>query len=72
MDVPYFGDAIPCIDPQKEEEKIREKRKKQKVSPFDADFARLVELTLAKWHLPGVALAVLDGDETFAEVFHFK
>lgn len=62
-----FGDAIPASVSATELEKIE--KKKKKVSPFDADFAKLAQETLIKWHLPGVALAVIDGDETFAEVF---
>jgi hypothetical protein len=64
----FFGDAIPASESQTESEKVGE-NKKEKVSPFDTDFAKLVETTLVKWNLPGVALAVVDGEETFAEVF---
>jgi hypothetical protein len=63
-----FGEDIPMFGSQMSEN-IGEK--KEKVSPFDADFAKLVEITRSKWHLPGVSLAVVDGDETFAEVFIF-
>jgi hypothetical protein len=64
----FFGDAIPASESQTESVKVGE-NKKEKISPFDAGFAKLVETTLAKWNLPGVALAVVDGEETFAEVF---
>jgi hypothetical protein len=64
----FCGDTIPTFDSQTESEKAGE-NKKEKISPFDADFAKLVETTLAKWNIPGVALAVVDGEETFAEVF---
>ncbi|EXJ89927.1 hypothetical protein A1O3_02994 [Capronia epimyces CBS 606.96] len=66
----YFGEAHPQVQPLTGSEQIRE-TKKQKVSPFDEDFAKLAEETLAQWHLPGVALAVVDGDETFAEGYGF-
>jgi hypothetical protein len=68
MAAAFFGDATPAFESQTESEKVEE-NKKEKVSPFNADFAKLVETTLAKWNLPGVALAVVDGEETFAEVF---
>jgi hypothetical protein len=64
----FFGDAIPASESQTESEKVGE-NKEEKISPFDADFSKLVETTLAKWNLPGVALAVVNGEETFAEVF---
>ncbi|CAK7236215.1 hypothetical protein SBRCBS47491_009561 [Sporothrix bragantina] len=38
-----------------------------KTSPLNADFAKLVRETLDKWHIQGVAVAVVDGDETWAE-----
>ncbi|KAJ5195402.1 uncharacterized protein N7498_008840 [Penicillium cinerascens] len=38
-----------------------------KVSPLDEDFAQLVQSTLEKWHIPGVAIAVIDGDDTWSE-----
>jgi hypothetical protein len=38
------------------------------VSPFDADFAKYVEETMKKWHIPGLSIAVIDGPETFSEV----
>ncbi len=37
-------------------------------SPFDDTFRALVADTLVAWHVPGVAVAVLDGDETWMEV----
>lgn len=69
METVHFGDAYVGVEPQTEPENMGEEMKKIKASPFDADFAKLAEDTLVKWHLPGVALAVVDGDETFAEVF---
>lgn len=63
-----WGDDNKAFDPMADPEKIEEKMK-ERLSPFNANFAKLAETTLEAWHLPGVALAVIDGDETFAEVF---
>ncbi|EXJ77110.1 hypothetical protein A1O3_10268 [Capronia epimyces CBS 606.96] len=38
-----------------------------KLSPLDEDFAKLVQSTLDKWHIEGVAVAVVDGDDTWSE-----
>lgn len=37
-------------------------------SPLNTTFEKLVNSTLQKWHVPGVAIAVVDGDHTWAEV----
>lgn len=39
-----------------------------KSSPLDLKFSKLVQDTLEKWHIEGVAVAVVDGDETWSEV----
>ena len=38
------------------------------VGPLDAEFAQLVNETLHLWHVPGLAIAVIDGDDVWAEV----
>jgi len=38
------------------------------VGPLDAKFAQLVNETLHLWHVPGLAIAVIDGDDVQAEV----
>ncbi|CAK7206562.1 hypothetical protein SEUCBS139899_009358 [Sporothrix eucalyptigena] len=38
-------------------------------SPFDDTFRALVADTLASWHIPGIAIAVVDGDHTWVEGF---
>ncbi|KAL1913156.1 hypothetical protein Sste5344_000702 [Sporothrix stenoceras] len=38
-------------------------------SPFDDTFRTLVADTLKAWHVPGVAVAVIDGDHTWSEGF---
>ena len=42
--------------------------KDKPTSPFDAEFAKLAKETLELWHVPGVSIAVVDGDDTWAEV----
>lgn len=44
------------------------KQHASKTSPLNEDFEKLVHETLDKWHIQGVAVAVIDGDETWAEV----
>ncbi|KAI1842021.1 hypothetical protein JX266_011776 [Neoarthrinium moseri] len=34
--------------------------------PLDADFEKLAVKTLKQWHVPGLAIAVVDGDDTWA------
>lgn len=46
-----------------------------KGSPLDSAFEKLVLETLDEWHVPGLSIAVVDGDETWAAVscvFHFS
>ncbi|CAK7562938.1 MAG: hypothetical protein SEPTF4163_000794 [Sporothrix epigloea] len=38
-------------------------------SPFDETFRTLVAQTLESWHIPGIAVAVVDGDHTWAQGF---
>ena len=44
------------------------KKESRKSSPLNDDFRKLVDETLEKWHIQGVSVAVVDGDETWAEV----
>lgn len=37
-------------------------------SPFTASFDKLVSENLDHWHTPGLAIAVIDGDDTFSKV----
>ena len=37
-------------------------------SPFDSHFEKLVNETLDMWHVPGLSIAVVDGDSMWAEV----
>ena len=36
-------------------------------SPFTTDFDEFVADTLDHWHVPGLSIAVLDGDKTFSK-----
>lgn len=38
-----------------------------KKGPFTNEFKKLVTSTLEKWRVPGVAISVVDGDNTWAE-----
>lgn len=37
-------------------------------SPFTAEFDQLATESLERWHTPGIAISVVDGDETYAKV----
>lgn len=37
-------------------------------SPFTASFDKLVSQNLDKWHTPGLAIAVINGNDTFSKV----
>jgi hypothetical protein len=39
-----------------------------KVSPLNAEFEKLVHETLELWHVPGVAIGVIDGDSEWSQV----
>lgn len=41
---------------------------KGKANPLDKSFKVFVDKALEEWHVPGVSVAVVDGDETWAEV----
>jgi len=37
--------------------------------PLNERFENLAKATLELWHVPGIAIAVVDGDKTWAKVF---
>lgn len=37
-------------------------------TPFDDDFAGFVDEALEYWHVPGIAIGVIDGNHTFTKV----
>lgn len=41
---------------------------KDKKSPFSKEFAELARAKLEEWKVPGLAMAVVDGEDIFAEV----
>lgn len=45
---------------------LREDEKEK--GPFDKDFERLANQTLERWKCPGLSIAVVDGDDTWAAV----
>jgi hypothetical protein len=40
----------------------------ESAGPLDSKFAALVNKTLHSWHVPGLSIAVIDGDDVWAEV----
>ena len=44
--------------------------KNKGINPLDTGFKKLADETLKLWHVPGVAIAVVDGDDVWAEVCH--
>jgi hypothetical protein len=40
----------------------------QRKSPLDADFDRMMEKTLEDWHIQGMSVAIVDGEQTWSEV----
>jgi hypothetical protein len=41
-----------------------------KHNPLDADFELFAIQTLQEWHVPGLAIAIIDGNDTWAAVSH--
>jgi hypothetical protein len=37
-------------------------------TPLDETFDAFVKILLQEWHVPGMSVAVVDGDQTFAKV----
>ncbi|KAH9208370.1 putative penicillin-binding protein [Leptodontidium sp. 2 PMI_412] len=50
------------------EQKILENGGGKQPSPLDAKLAELVKDTLKEWHVPGLSIGVVDGDDMWAEV----
>jgi hypothetical protein len=40
--------------------------------PLDKKFEKLVKETLGTWHVPGVSVAVVDGENTYAQVISLQ
>lgn len=45
-----------------------DKAKSVRGSPFTKDYEKHVGELLEKWHVPGVAIGIVDGDDTWTEV----
>ncbi|TVY91494.1 Protein flp, partial [Lachnellula willkommii] len=54
---------VPLANSAEQQHVLKEKL----TSPFDAKFAKLVKDTLDLWHVPGVSISVVDGNDTWAE-----
>jgi hypothetical protein len=65
-----MGALCSCLGDREEETQINGSMTPQKnvQSPLDEEFAKIVESTLEQWHIEGVSIAVIDGDNTFSEV----
>lgn len=45
---------------------------KDKESPLTKEFDKRVEELLEQWHVPGLAIGIVDGDETWTKVNHIR
>jgi hypothetical protein len=65
-----MGALCSCLGGDKEETQVNGSTTPRKItkSPLDEEFAKIVKSTLEQWHIEGVSIAVIDGDNTFAEV----
>jgi hypothetical protein len=46
--------------------------KNGKVDPLNVEFEKLVHETLELWHVPGVAIGVVDGDSEWSQVRNYE
>jgi CubicO group peptidase (beta-lactamase class C family) len=53
---------------QNEQRPSDEQSSAKSTSPFSDEFAQFAKETLEQWKVPGVSLAVIDGDQVYAEV----
>ncbi|EED23037.1 penicillin-binding protein, putative [Talaromyces stipitatus ATCC 10500] len=61
------GNATAAIPASEETPSANNGTPSTKTSPLNEEFEKLVYETLSKWHIQGVSIAVVDGDETWAE-----
>lgn len=52
------------VDIAAEQQRLKDKT----ASPLNADFEKLVHETLDLWHVPGVAIGIVDGDFEWSKV----
>ncbi|KAL2794920.1 beta-lactamase/transpeptidase-like protein [Aspergillus keveii] len=64
-----MGALCSCLGGDKEETQINGSTTPRKItqSPLDEEFAKIVQSTLEQWHIEGISIAVIDGDNTFSE-----
>ncbi len=59
--------SIPC-EPKPSDKEPDEKPADVKTSPLNASFEDVVRKTLEEWHIPGMAVAVIDGEDIWTQV----
>ncbi|CAI6098117.1 unnamed protein product [Clonostachys chloroleuca] len=58
--------------PEQNEQKPSDEQSSAKsTNPFNDEFAQFAKETLEQWKVPGVSLAVIDGDQVYAEGYGF-
>lgn len=61
------GQTVLSADSTGQDGVTGEKRKASN-NPLDDKFGEFVQAALDRWHVPGMAVSVVDGDDTWAEV----
>lgn len=62
---PVFFAILLTLDTCSATQKVMSERSR---NPLDSDFEKLAIETLNEWHVPGLAVAVIDGDDTWSAV----
>lgn len=65
------GNAAAYVHAQSEQKPISEQGSTASGNPLTDEFGDFVREQLEKWKVPGVALAVIDGDDVYTEVSAF-
>lgn len=63
--------ALALLGQPRTEQKVLsagEEEGEMRKSPFDSDFEGFAKAALDRWKVPGVSVAVVDGEDTWAEV----
>lgn len=61
----------PMTGPGQTDISVAQKVVKMKTNPLGEDFRKFVEEALEEWHVPGLSVAVVDGDESWAEGYGY-
>ena len=56
--------SLSCCIPPQEQKSLHEKDR----TPFSSDFDKYVKRLMHNWHVPGLAIAVVDGNVTYSKV----